>query len=166
VGISQYEFGPNLPNSTADAVAIERTFRKLGYQTVLALDVNRRDMLLHLARLRLQARDAFQVVIYFSGHAVLGDSESLLLLADTAMDATNVRHDAIPLRVLTRALSDRPRQKILLLDSCRDNPVYHQKPLAPPSRWHAPAGLYLGYASQPGRAAFDGSTGHSPFATA
>lgn len=166
VGIGRYEFAPDLPNAAQDAAAVAQAFRNLGYRTWLARDITRRDMLIHLARLRLEARDAVQVVIYFAGHGVVVGGESYLLLRDTAMDGDVLAGGALPLRVVTRALSDRPRQKILLLDSCRNTPAPPRAGTAAPRRHRPPAGLFLGYAAQPGQIAYDGSAGRSPFATA
>lgn len=166
IGVSLYDHGPDLPNATADAMATERALRALGYQTFLALNVDRGDLLLHLAHLRVAARDASQVVIFFSGHGVQRGGESYLFPRDTHMTALQIAHGAVPVRVLVKALSDKPRQKILLLDACRDNPVLATAPLAAPPRDMSPAGLFIGFAAQPGQIAFDGPGRLSPFTTA
>lgn len=163
VGVSQYDHGPGLPNAASDAQKVALRLHELGYRTQLLANPDRMQMLKALAHLRLESAEATQTIIYFSGHgASLGD-ESYLFLRDTRMRADQLETSALPLRVLIRAVSDKPRQKILLLDACRDNPVSISANIAVTSPSAAPAGLFIGYAAQPGQIAYDGAGRSSPF---
>jgi hypothetical protein len=60
------------------------------------------------------------------------------------------------------------RMNIVILDSCRNNPFKRGyraqvRGLAP---MHAPASTLIGYSTQPGNVALDGSAGYSPYAIA
>lgn len=163
IGVSHYDHGPDLVNAASDARKIALRLHGLGYQTRLMIDPDRQQMLQALARLRLESSDATQTVIYFSGHgASLGD-ESYLFLRDTQMRPDQLKTSALPMRVLIKAVSDKPRQKIILLDACRENPLSTTANIAATSPAIAPAGLFIGYAAQPGQIAYDGAGAGSPF---
>ncbi len=154
VGNSRYENGPDLPNAATDARVVAQVFSKLGYQTLLLQDATRADMMIALANLRITASDASQVVIYFSGHGVQTSGESYLLMRDTTMEWNHITQDAVPISTLVRAISDQPRQKIILIDACRESPLKDAGVVVPSGQLFAPAGLLVAYSAQPGASRF------------
>lgn len=165
IGISDYDQAPDLPNAVPDARAVADRFRDLGYDTHLVLNPDRQQLLQSLARLRLASAKAAQVVIYFSGHGTTLDGESYLFPRDADPQSDRMQDAALPLRVLIRAVSDRPRQKIIFLDACREPPLARTGSDAPQAA-PPPAGLFIAYAAQPGEIAYDGAGAHSPFSAA
>jgi uncharacterized caspase-like protein len=166
VGVSSYENGPDLPNAGNDARVVAASLRALGFKTLLLLDPDRAKMLRTLAQLRVISADASQVVIYFSGHGASLQDESYLFLRDTDMRAERLQQTALPMRVLVRAISDQPRQKVIFLDACRENPLQGANVRPIGALQVPPAGLFVAYATQPGQIAYDGAGPLSPFARA
>lgn len=165
-GISSYDTGPDLPNARNDAQAIHMALSKAGYQSELVLDASRPEALLALAQLRLTATQADQALIFFSGHGAIVNGQSYVFFRDSGLAGSTAQNGALSQALLIKAIADRPRQKIILLDICRDNPW--QGGGAPPSvpSWEQPGGVFLAHATQPGQPAYDGRNELSPFTTA
>ena len=159
-----YDFGPNLPNAANDGDLVAEAFERKGYHVIRLSDPDRTQMLRTLARARLEARDASQVVVYLAGHGVQRGAEAHYLTRDVPLRADG-NDSGIPLRVIIRAFSDKPRQKIILFDACRTGPEIAPVPAGQPPLL-APAGLLIAYAAQPGAVAYDGGSGNGPFAAA
>lgn len=166
IGVGHYDHGPDLANAASDARQIAMRLNGLGYHTRLVIDPDRQQLLHALARLRLESADATQTLIYFSGHGASLGGESSLFLRDTQMRQDRMNTTSLPLRVVIRAVSDKPRQKIILLDACRENPLASSANIAAAPPTAAPAGLFIGYAAQPGQIAYDGAGATSPFTAA
>lgn len=166
IGNQRYAALDDLPNVRPDSAAMERIFRTRGYRTVRLDDFNRASLLSALARLRLVAQNASQVVVYFAGHGLEIDGRMFLLMPDVDPGNSNWQSEAIPVDFLVRVFSDQPRQKIILIDACRDNPMYSRTSATKGQPQPLTAGTLLAYAAQPGAAAMDGVGGHSPFAAA
>ncbi len=166
VGVSRYENGPDLSGAARDASAVAEELKLLGYQVYASTNPTKDELLHELVLLRLRSQDVGTVVFYFSGHGVQHHGESHLLLKDTEMRSDTYLSGSVPVRVVFKALSDVPRQKILVLDACRSNPILTDelKPRLP--KHFAPAGSFIAYSAQPGGDAFDGSGGTSPFTAA
>ncbi|MEM6620293.1 MAG: caspase family protein [Pseudomonadota bacterium] len=162
IGIGAYSAAPRLPNAVPDAMAMGQALGRQGYAVTTVVNPDRDTLLVALARLRLQSQEARVTVIYVAAHGAFVGGESFIYAADTSGSLS----EAIPVRVLAQAISDRPRQKLILIDACREPPFnLSPKPQPPPQ---APmAGLQLEYAAQPGAPAYDGGAGaHGPFAAA
>ncbi len=168
IGNAQYETGPDLATPLFDSSSIALVLEQRGYDTVLLQNATNKQLLLALAKLRLRAQDAEKVVIYFAGHGLQQSGESFLLNVDAKFEGTDIYQSMIPLRILVRSVSDQARQKLIFIDACRDNPLYHSGEGVEQGQRKdvVPAGLFVLYASQPGATAFDGQNKHSPFASA
>ncbi len=165
IGNDRYAHLPDLPNVTRDLPALSKSLRARGYRTVELRNLDRRNLLTALARLRLVAQDASQVIVYFGGHGAEVAGNMHLFTPEARPEAEVWRAGTIPLELILRAFSDQPRQKLVLIDACRDNPLYDlDLPTTRPAI--LPGGTLLAYAAQPGSAAYDGVGGHSPFAAA
>ncbi len=165
IGNSAYEPGAELPNAGNDAEAVAAAFRRLGYAVVLEENVSRSDMMRLLARADELPAEIDQIVFYFAGHGVQVGDEMILLMTDTQLTSDRWMGGALPLRVVVAALSRQPRQKIIILDACRENPLTGKlRDLPAPAHFKATAGMYLAFSSQPGAPAFEGTEALSPFA--
>ena len=116
-----------------------------------------------LAQFRVIARDADLACIYIAGHGFMSGGEFRYLPVDHASAQL-----ALPERLFLRAIADKPRHKVLMIDACRQVPEALTALNTP--QVHSPfsglAGAYSAYAAQPGSPAFDGASDHSPFADA
>ncbi|WP_120500651.1 caspase family protein [Roseovarius sp. EL26] len=168
ISVEQYDNVPDVVNAERDAKAIARRLSELGYGVFHLRNPNRDELLRTLAAMRLASAEASQVVVYLAGHGFQNGATSYFLTRDVRLNTSSdeFSHGAIPLRMIIRAISDKPRQKIVLFDACRTPPELNIPSHPAPSTTIAPAGLLLAYAAGAGQPAFDGVGSFSPFATA
>ncbi|TCL01144.1 caspase domain-containing protein [Shimia isoporae] len=165
VGISNYDYLDDLQNASRDAHVLAIEFERLGYETKLVTNPSRAEMLRALAELRIRASEASQVVIYIAGHGVQIGAQNYVLLRDARAFEGGWQAGSVSLPTIFKAVSDKPRQKIVFWDACRV-PAVLQPATSRHGRNNIPAGSYVAYAAQPGFAAFDGFDGNSPFTAA
>ena len=170
VGISRYLHGPDLPSALPDAELVARAMASVGFDAYVLRDPTQDDLLTGLAGLRLRAAeaDAALAVIYVAAHGFMRDGQGHVLPSDAPFAAGIPGPGPLPEAVFLQAISDRPRQRILFLDSCRDSAAVprDRDPSFRQMTPHALGGVHVGYATQPGAPALDGEGGHSPFARA
>jgi uncharacterized protein len=177
IGNGAYQNALHLPNPRNDAQDVADALQRSGFETILGLDLDKTKMDAALIRFARAARDADVAMFYYSGHAMQYAGINYLAPIDAKLT------DEADLRQLERVddiVADLQRAKnlrILVLDSCRDNPLAEdlkrsigttrgmsiQRGLA---KIENPEGLIVAYATQAGRVAEDGSGRHSPFTTA
>lgn len=165
IGNGDYQEVADLPNAARDAQAMALMLQRLGYQTTLITNADRRRMIMALAQLRVASQNASQVVVFFSGHGAQVQGQGMLLGRNVPAEAADLNAFAVSVDVVLRAVSDKPRQKIVLLDACRTPVLYNQAMLSAPTA-AIQAGSYIAFASQPGSPAFDGRGALSPFTEA
>jgi hypothetical protein len=177
IGNGAYIHVPYLPNPGHDAEDVGAALRRTGFQTIVDTDLDQtgmRDAAMQFAR---AARNADVAIFYYSGHAMQYAGVNYLIPIDAEL------RDEVDLRRMVRVdeiLSDLQQAKnlrILVLDSCRDNPLAEElkrsigqtrsasigRGLA---RMESPDGTIVSYATQSGRTAKDGDGRNSPYTTA
>lgn len=180
IGNGDYKAWPRLRNAPADAELMARTFTRLGYRTEQLHDADRAAFNQALGRLTDALRHGGVAMVYFAGHGVQSQRVNYLLPVDAgAFDAARLPSEGMPVDELLRQLRVSGAQaSLVLLDACRDDPDVAVTRGGARVRWRGasregfadPArvapGMLVAYATQPGERAEDGSSGHSPFATA
>jgi hypothetical protein len=177
IGNGAYSHAPNLPNPIHDAQDVDAVLKRVGFETILATDLDQARMQDAAIRFARVARTADVALFYYSGHALQYDGVNYLIPVDGQLN------DEADLRRMTRVdeiLSDLQRAKnlrILILDSCRDNPLADDlkrsvgasrsasigRGLA---RMQSPEGTIISYSTQAGRTAIDGTGRNSPYTAA
>jgi uncharacterized caspase-like protein len=177
IGNGAYQNVPRLPNPANDANDVAAALRRSGFDTILATDLDRNGMEDATVKFSRAARTADVALFYYSGHALQFNGVNYLTPVDAKLT------DEADLRRMTRVdeiVSDLQQAKnlrILVLDSCRDNPLADelkrsigatramslQRGLA---KIDSPLGMIVAYVTQAGRTADDGSGRNSPYATA
>jgi hypothetical protein len=174
IGNGAYQNVPRLPNPPNDAADVATALRGSGFDTILAIDVDRAGMEDATIRFAKAARTADVAMFYYSGHALQFGGLNYLAPVDANLK------DEVDLRRMTRVdeiVSDLQQAKnlrILVLDSCRDNPLADQlrrsigSTRALPlqrglARIDSPQGMIIAYATQAGRTAEDGHGRNSPY---
>lgn len=167
IGVSNYADGRALPSANRDARLLAATFLQLGFDAEYVGNPSQSDILHALARLRLRASASALVVIYVAGHGVMQGGETRIFATDTPI-SQGLHGNAIPESVLVSSISDKPRQKVLFLDTCRDVPGLTgiRGQTCHDVAGGLLAGTHVCYATQPGASTFDGDRGYSPFAHA
>ncbi len=177
IGNSKYTNVSPLRNPASDARLIAETLRSLGFTLVgggpqLDLDKARLDQAVQTFGLQMQSADV--ALFYYAGHGVQLRGTNYLV----PVDANVTREADADFQMLNVNLvlqqmdpGDRPggRLNLLILDACRNNP-FGGRGLRETTRglgvMQAPVGTLISFATQPGNAAADGDSEHSPFTTA
>jgi hypothetical protein len=174
IGNGAYSSAPRLPNPRNDAEDVAAALKRSGFETIVGLDRDQLGMQDVAIRFARAARDSDVAFFYYSGHAVQFGGVNYLMPIDAKLT------DESDLRRMTRAdeivadLQQASNVRILVLDSCRDNPLADdlkrsigltraaslQRGLA---RIDAPQGMIMAYATQAGRTAADGTERNSPY---
>jgi hypothetical protein len=174
IGNGAYLNVPRLPNPSNDAADVAAALRRSGFDAILAVNLDRAAMDEATIKFAKAARTADVAMFYYSGHALQFGGVNYLAPVDADLQ------DEADLRRMTRVdeiVSDLRQAKnlrILVLDSCRDNPLADQlkrsigSTRAMPlqrglAKIDSPQGMIVAYATQAGRTAEDGSGRNSPY---
>jgi len=177
IGNSAYVRVPHLPNPVHDAEDVAAALRRSGFEIIVATDLDKAGMDEAMIKFARAARAADVAMFYYTGHALQFGGINYLVPVDAQLN------DEADLRRLVRVddviadMQPAKNLRILVLDSCRDNPLAEQlkrsigtarstsigRGLA---KIDSPEGMIIAYATQPGRTADDGDGRNSPYTTA
>ena len=177
IGNGAYKNAPRLPNPPNDAADVAAALKRSGFETILATDLDKAGMEEATIRFARAARAADVAVFYYSGHALQFGGVNYIAPVDVKLS------DEADLRRMVRVddvVADMQQAKnlrILVLDSCRDNPLADElKRSIGASRAlslqhglakiDSPEGMIVAYATQAGRTAEDGHGRNSPYTAA
>jgi hypothetical protein len=177
IGNGAYVNVPRLPNPTNDAADVAAALKRLGFETIVATDLDKVGMDDTAIRFARAARSADIAMFYYSGHAMQFGGVNYLLPTDAKLtDEADLRR-LIRLDDMTADLQQARNLRILVLDSCRDNPLLNdlRRSMEPSrsasiqrglARIDSPQGMIVAYSTQAGRTAADGNGRNSPYTTA
>lgn len=127
IGNADYRLVPKLRNSEADANAVARMAQRLGFDTLLARNLDRRGMNETVNEFLQSVEGGTEVMIYFAGHGVEVQGSNYLLPTD--IPALNpeqerlLRTEGVNLTQLMQDVESRSaRVALVILDACRENP--------------------------------------------
>jgi Caspase domain len=173
IGNSKYQWEASLPNVKRDTSDIARRFQALGLKTELLQDLGRDALFAALEKFKEVSRGADLAALYFAGHGAIWEKNTHIVPVDADLStAASVR--TMPSVFSIRTGESGARRRLLIFDSCRNNPAdsWQQKwaveggVVVRGSILDGPNTLVL-YSTAPGRAAVDGPAGqNSPFASA
>jgi uncharacterized caspase-like protein len=175
IGNAAYRHAPGLTNPPRDATAIASALRGVGFATVeIRRDQGKAQMEVALKQFAQQARGADVAVIYYAGHSLEQGGVNYLVPVDAALGSdADVDYEAVPLKLLERTVAGATRLKLIILDSCRNNPFAStmQRTAATRAigrglaRVEPEGDILIAYAAREGAVASDGDQG-SPYTTA
>jgi len=177
IGNAEYQRIEKLKNTTNDAYDIGDALQSLGYQVDLKFDLGHLDMVDAVESFvtKLASNRSNEGFFWYAGHAVQIRDENFLLPVDITIDSeSRVRAGSYSLNSLIDALHNaRNKVNVLVLDSCRDNPLPASGRSSGSTRGLSiisdlPADLFVMFSTAPGNKADDGEPGkrNSPFAEA
>lgn len=177
IGNSSYRNAPVLPNTVNDARDMVVALRKVGFEVVDGIDLDKRGMDAALTRFARIAQDADAAMFYFAGHGFQFNGENYLVPVEAKIeDEVGVQYETTRLNDVVTALNYARGVKIMVLDACRNNPFVGLlakrqatrgfsvgSGLAPVQRAQ---GMVIAYATQANDVAADGAGRNSPFTAA
>ena len=177
IGNSSYSNAPVLPNTVNDARDMAVSLRKVGFEVVDGVNLDKRGMDQAVTRFARLAQDADAVMFYYAGHGFQFNGENYLVPVEARVeDEISVQYETTRLNDVLTALNFSKGVKIMVLDACRNNPFVSQlakrqatrgfavgSGLAPVARAQ---GMVIAYATQANDVAADGIGRNSPFTAA
>jgi Caspase domain len=177
IGNGTYKNAPKLLNPPNDAADVAAALVRSGFDVIFEKDLDQIGMQDASIRFAREARTADVALFYYSGHALQFAGANYLapvdaILRDDADLKRMVRVDEI-----LADLQQAKNLRILVLDSCRDNPfaedlkrsIGRSRSAASGrglAKMESPDGTIISYATQAGRTADDGSGRNSPYTSA
>jgi uncharacterized caspase-like protein len=183
IGNGAYRNAPALLNPKNDAEDVGRSLQGLGFETIVAADLDRGGMNDALDRFSRVVADADVAVVYYSGHGMQFAGKNYLLPVDAKLAAADDvnRFRLVPLDDIMDILQTARGARVIVLDACRNNPVeddLKRRLASMPGanrdaflsrglgRVAAGNGLIVAYATQASDVAADGTGRNSPFTAA
>lgn len=183
IGISDYRSIPPLKNTVNDATDLSDTLKGIGFEVTTLINVSGAELRSSLEKFSFKAETADLALIYFAGHGVEVQGENFLIPVDADVQSNkDIQQQAVSLKDFLRTVDGARKMRIVILDSCRDNPfgdtIDLTQPvaagdgsqttrgasgLAPPS---PDRGTMVAFAARDGNVALDGEGDNSPFALA
>ena len=181
IGQDAYIGLKTLHNPGQDARSVAALLEKNGFEVNSCdgkepgcFDLKREQLVDALNKLETQAQGADLALAYFAGHGVATEQGNILVPTDARVDCTTGEVMlGVPVERIMAATAP-ARDKLLILDACRDNPIGtdHLCPKLKGKKLSfsqieagAMQGLLLVTSTQFGQQALDGPEGaHSPFA--
>jgi tetratricopeptide (TPR) repeat protein len=178
IGNSKYRYANPLPNPANDAADISQILRKLGFDVIEGLNLDRRGMedKIRAFGRKLEA-GADLAVLFYAGHGMQVGGRNYLIPVDAKLERSgDLTLDTIELGQILAQMEAEKRVNLVFLDACRDNPLARSFARSLGTRSAsvgaglAPVqgaiGTMIAYATQPDNVALDGDGRNSPFTTA
>ncbi len=176
IGQSNYRAVVPLPNPANDAKAVSQMLTESGFEVLTAADLSQNELRAKVgdfaAKVAEKGPDTVALVFY-AGHGLQIDGENFLVPVDVdPKRETDIPLQAVRLNDILNTLASVPsKTRILLLDSCRNNPFPDISKTAArglaivDAKTGAP-GTFMSFSTSPGAEAEDGSGANSPYTTA
>ena len=176
IGQSAYRSVVALPNPSNDARKMSELLGTAGFDVTAASDLTQNQMREAVgdfaAKVAANGPDAV-ALLFYAGHGLQIDGENYLVPVDVdPKRETDIPLQAVRLNDVMNTLGALPtRLRIVLLDSCRNNPF----PALATGAGHGlaivdtkagSAGTFISYSTSPGAVAEDGNGEDSPYTTA
>src|ERR1700675_2167349 len=175
IGQSAYRSVPALPNPANDAKAVTQMLTDSGFEVSTAADLSQNEMRDKVSEFagKVAAKGADTVaLVFYAGHGLQIDGENFLVPVDVdPKREADIPIQAVRLNDILNTLTSVPtKMRIVLLDSCRNNPFPELKAaghgLAIVDAKVGVPGTFLSFSTSPGAEAEDGNGADSPYTTA
>jgi hypothetical protein len=166
IGNDQYKTLPNLNNAANDAKSMAKRLTALGWDVILEINATRRTVSRALSKFENKAAYADASLVFYAGHGIESSGINYLIPSDSNVEVeADLRLDAIKVNDLLIEMKNAGTPiNILILDSCRDNPLEKvsrgvSRGLSQQIIPSGSKGTAILYAAAPGQAAEDGPAG-------
>lgn len=177
VGNSGYRHVAGLTNPMRDAVDIATALRRIGFEVVEGIDLDKAGMEEKVREFGRKLDHAQTALFYYAGHGMQVAGRNHLLPIDAKLDrAGDLGLETIDVSLVLSQMEAAQRVNIVILDACRNNPL--ARSFAPKlgtrsasvgqglASIQSTIGTLIAYATQPDNVALDGEGRNSPFTAA
>lgn len=161
VGNDAYSAGVgSLRNAVNDATAMAAALKELGFAVEPAVNLTRAGLERAVEGFAARVQPGDVAVFYYAGHAIqLGEEGNYLVPVDfRAQDEIDARDAGYRAQKVLDKLKQRgARLRVLILDSCRNNPFSERRAVGSGglAEMRAAEGDYIAFSAAPGKAASD-----------
>jgi uncharacterized caspase-like protein len=177
IGNAAYKHAPALANPKNDAESFAVSLKRLDFDVLLGVDLDKRALEGLLQRFAEKLEKADVALVFYAGHGLQVNGRNYLVPVDGKLDKeADLHFQAVSLDLVQSLMEQSQRTNIMILDACRDNPLARNLARAMGTRstgigrglseTRAGLGTLIVYATQPGNVALDGEGKNSPFTTA
>ena len=177
VGNSAYQHTSELRNPRSDALDVAGALRRLGFEVLDGLDLDKRSMERLIRQFGVKLTNADLAVFFYAGHGVAIGGQNFLVPTDARLGSEgDADFEALPLSLVLKQMEREAKVSIVLLDACRDNPLARNLARQMGTRSSTVGqglaevktgvGTLIGFSTQPGNVATDGAGRNSPYAEA
>jgi len=186
IGMAEYEHVSPLVNTVNDARDLAATLEGIGFEVTLSLDASLAELTETMDEFAFRSETADLSMIYFAGHGVEVQGQNFLIPVDANVQSNaDVQQQSVSLAQFEAVVDRARKMRIVILDSCRDNPfagvIDVNSELQPAATGEettrsagsvglAPVdperGTLVAFAARGGQVALDGMTDNSPYARA
>ncbi|PDT66735.1 hypothetical protein CO683_26745 [Bradyrhizobium ottawaense] len=175
IGNGAYTSTAQLPNPSHDAEDVAASLKRSGFEVIQGIDLRQADMQDLTIRFARAASRADVAIFYYSGHAMQYNGVNYLMPVDaTLTDEADLKR-FVRVDDIVNDLQQAKNLRILVLDSCRDNPLAETLKRSATraasigrglSKVEAPRGTIVSFSTQSGQTAADGVGRNSPYTAA
>ncbi|WP_296524209.1 caspase domain-containing protein [Rhodoplanes sp.] len=177
IGNGTYQQAPPLPNPPNDAADVASALRRLGFDVVEGINLDRRAMDDTLRAFGKKLDRADLALFFYAGHGLQVAGKNYLVPIDAKLERPgDLALDAVDIDVVLAQMEAEKRVNLVFLDACRDNPLARSLSRSLGTRSgtvgaglasvQSGVGTMIAYATQPNNVALDGEGRNSPFTTA
>ena len=176
IGNSEYTYLPKLPNPVNDADLIAEKLDSLNFDVILAKNLlTARDMKKKIAEFGNKRKEYDVGYIFYAGHGVEVSGNNYLLPTDEDFKSDeDVINFGVPVESIIMYLTKNLNQvNILVLDACRNNPIWENSDLSRSSSSQSKGGLarmqvagtLVAFSTDAGNVAADGKGNNSIYSS-
>jgi len=175
IGNGAYVSTAQLPNPSHDAEDVTASLKRSGFEVFQGIDLRQADMQDLTIRFARAAARADVALFYYSGHAMQYNGVNYLMPVDAVLTDEADLKRFVRVDDIVNDLQQAKNLRILVLDSCRDNPLAETLKRSATraasvgrglSKVEAPRGTIVSFSTQSGQVAADGTGRNSPYTTA
>jgi uncharacterized caspase-like protein len=177
IGNGAYQHTSILQNPRNDASDLAAALRRLGFEVMQGVDLDKRSMERTIREFGVKLSGADVALFLYAGHGLQVSGQNYLLPVDAKLSTENdVDFESIALNLVLRQMEREAKTSLVLLDACRDNPLARNLARNMGTRSSqigqglaevkTGVGTMIGFSTQPGNVAQDGTGRNSPYAGA
>ncbi len=177
IGNSAYQHTSALANPKHDAADITAALKKIGFQVLEGLDLDKTAMDRTIRQFARELNSAHVGLFFYAGHGLQVEGQNYLVPVDAKLeDASGLDFETVRMDLVHKTMERATKTNLIFLDACRDNPLSRNLARALGTRStsvgkglaaiESGEGTLLSFSTQPGNLAADGTGRNSPYASA